>query len=190
MLVCLPLKFVLRLHEGYLNRDVDVTRCVFLHLLARAVFESQQHREQRRTVSPKYCLLVAEVPVVKKARFWGRRPEKYPRQEPGTRRQNSQPTGNPEEPEPPRQRTKFTRESRNPDEQEPNQAKDSTHTQAGPGAHRAEEPGKQETQERAQGRPDPRFTRSVFGTAPVFLPLHRFFRSLGRSPHPSKSSFR
>ena len=30
-------------------------------LLARAVFESQQHREQRRTVSTKYCLRVAEV---------------------------------------------------------------------------------------------------------------------------------
>ena len=32
MLVRLLLKFVLRLHEGYLNRDVDVTRRVFLHL--------------------------------------------------------------------------------------------------------------------------------------------------------------
>ena len=75
---------------------------------------------------------------MKKARFWGRRPEdnlsaKY-LQEPGTRRQ----------------KTQTTRESRNLEEQERKQPRISTQRQAGPGAHRAEQPGKQETQEGAR----------------------------------------
>ena len=74
------------------------------------------------------------------------------KQLPRTRRQNTQPT----------------RESRNPEAQEPNQ-KNSTHRQAGPGARKTGNPRESETD--WQGIPIPRFAHLVVGTGPVFLAL-------------------